>query len=147
MNSTVLKLIEAISQRCCTPIHVQSLHSIISVSACIWGCCIKDIHTHTRTHLDIWLKVLERFLTRSEVPAFQTLGGGGVDVIDVLPKQVEQSHKTLEKTPTCSFTDRHAGQHDGQSSDGAMMAVIPDQSRRSVTEGSSSANSDSMLAV
>lgn len=151
-----------------TPIHLQSLYFIFSVSACIWVCCIKDIRTHTYTQLkkynigshalaptqththtclDISLKVLEVSDNHSEASGFQTLRGD--DVIDVLPnKWNRRSHKTLEKQPLAlSQTNTPKIVTDSRSNERTTVAVIPDQSSRSVTEGSSSANSDSMLAA
>lgn len=114
--STVLKLIEAISQHCCTPIRTQSVYSVVSVSACIWVCCFKDIRTHTQLkkctngyytltqtythiHLDISVMVLETLLMHAVKrdalrPSGRMMWSGTDGVIRRL------------KTPPFSLTDK-----------------------------------------
>lgn len=114
--STVLKLIEAISQHCCTPIRTQSVYSVIIVSACIWVCWLKDIRTHTQLkkctngyytltqtythiHLDISVTVLETLLTHAVKrdalrPSRRMMWSGTDGVIRRL------------KTPPFSLTDK-----------------------------------------
>lgn len=102
------------------------------------------VHIHESRHFIEGVREVSD--TCSEASGFQTLRGD--DVIDVLPnKWNRQRHKTLEKHPLALSQTKHARECEGQSNNGIIMAATPDQSRRSVTEGSSSASSDSMLAV
>lgn len=134
-NSTVLKLIEAISQHYCTPIHIQSIFSIIRVSACIWVCCImKHPYAHrwnatlviTQSHTHNSGFFVEGVREVSDICCEAScIRPSGVGVIDILPnKWNKRSHKTLGKTPNCSFTNKHAQECEVQPNDGTMVAEI-----------------------
>lgn len=64
-------------------------------------------------------------------------------------ENVTNKSNKLSQDTVCAFTNKPAQDRHGQLNDGTTVAVPPpsDQSSRSVTEGSSSANSASMLAV
>lgn len=158
--SSILTVKEATSQHCCTPIHIQFTPLTMFLHAIICFVLRTSAHTHTHaqmmkctvgyyalthTHVDFMLKVLKQ-LSGSRC---QTARPSGFAVIDVIRNQCnKQSHKTQKKN-TCSFPPTNTTEKvkDRWRAEGQWFLPWNDQSRRSVTVGSSSANSDSTLAT